>query len=914
MLNMKKIFISSLILSLGLLGCGQDDQIDKPTPDTPAVEAPNEASAHVITGKVRVRLTPELGNTFAVQATQGGLRSGHLDMDTYLQQIGARSMQRVFPHAGKYEARTRKKGLHLWYDIVFDDQVPSLRAARSLEEIKGVDLVEVLYEPMIPETKTLIVSSLRSSERSGSMPFDDPMLPYQWHYNNTGEGLRFVRGADINLFKAWEVETGKSNVVVAVTDGGIDLAHEDLVDNLFINQVEKDGTEGVDDDQNGFVDDIHGYNFVSNTGRITAHKHGTHVAGTVAARNNNGIGVGGVAGGNGTPGSGVRMMSCQTFEHSTVAGEPDKAADGALAIKYSADAGAIISQNSWGYQYPGPGRITPSMAAAIDYFIDYAGCDENGNQRPDSPMKGGVVIFAAGNDYLDYEAFPGAYSRVISVSSMGPDFKITDYSNKGAWISIAAPGGNDWLSGGEVLSTYPKNQYSLMVGTSMACPHVSGIAALIVSKYGGPGFTNEELKSRLMNSVYPLNINEENPRYSGRVGRGYIDAQMALMTKGDKYPEDVKSASVVSDFTGLKVVFSTVADEDDGVAVVYRLYASPTAIDASNYLSARYKRTIPAHFARVGDELTYSFTGLDLNTQYYFALVAEDRWGHSSKPYFFSGKTSDNHAPSLEWVSTPSIRLSGSQSAQVVLRVTELDGHSWEYMLSGEQRGVHVRRQGEELHFTLRAIAPVGHHRTTIRVIDVYGATTEIDLPFEVYTNQAPILSQQLPRVFIPKGVSERQLRLTDYITDPDGDALTYQLRVLSNASDLVHSLQGDVLSLKPSKLGASSLEITASDASGATLRAILAVQSVESDLVYRVYPIPASTELNLDLSRKATHAHIEVRTSTGAKVRDWQVNLSAGTSDSSAVKLDLSSVAPGTYILYVDLGGRKYSQSFVKI
>ena len=132
--------------------------------------------------------------------------------------------------------------------------------------------------------------------------------------------------------------------------------------------------------------------------------HGTHVAGTVGARTNNNIGVAGVAGGDGTEGSGVRLMSCQIF------GGKNEGGSGARAMYYSANNGAVISQNSWGYVLKANITAIPQAdKAAIDYFIKYAGCDKDGNQLPNSPMKGGIVIFAAGNDGMDYKSYPGAY-------------------------------------------------------------------------------------------------------------------------------------------------------------------------------------------------------------------------------------------------------------------------------------------------------------------------------------------------------------------------------------------------------------------------------------------------------------------------------------------------------------------------
>lgn len=124
-------------------------------------------------------------------------------------------------------------------------------------------------------------------------------MDQQWHYRNPGTLAPSVKGADINLWEAWQYETGSSNVIVAVIDEGIQIDHPDLVNNMWVNEAELNGTENSDDDGNGYIDDIYGYNFVSNSGNVTSMTHGTHVAGTIAAENGNGIGVCGIAGGNG---------------------------------------------------------------------------------------------------------------------------------------------------------------------------------------------------------------------------------------------------------------------------------------------------------------------------------------------------------------------------------------------------------------------------------------------------------------------------------------------------------------------------------------------------------------------------------------------------------------------------------------
>ncbi len=262
-----------------------------------------------------------------------------------------------------------------------------------------------------------------------------------------------------------------------------------------------------------------------------------HVAGTIAAENGNGIGVCGVAGGRGGH-SGVRVISCQMFTENR-----NDNGDEIVALKYGADAGAVISQNSWGYTnvYEMP-EITKD---AIDYFIEYAGLDENGVQV--GPMKGGIVIFAAGNEERDYRSYPACYERVLSVSALAPDYRKSYYSNFSEWIDVAAPGGSYKYEGryGDeyaVYSTLPGNAYGYMQGTSMACPHVSGIAALAVAKYGGPGFTPDKLRSYLERGVHE--VDSYNPDYEGRLGSGLVDAYLAVsMDRGHRSRSRRRSAA-----------------------------------------------------------------------------------------------------------------------------------------------------------------------------------------------------------------------------------------------------------------------------------------------------------------------------------------------------------------------------------
>lgn len=935
---MKRIFITTIAACLLLIvGCQNERLVDLSEKSTSeAIQSDAHGRAEVITpmgmaypGQIIVKLAENTVDDLKIERFGNvQLQSVPSPMSAALTSIKATQVSRLFPPAGKYEPRSRKAGMHLWYVIDFDKDVNVLSAINTMASVKGVESVEYLpvielYSVDRPDN-FLSNSASYFFQRGSEMPFNDPRLPEQWHYNNTGKVNGAVTGADINLFEAWKINTGSNKVIVSVVDGGINVKHEDLKDNLWVNTAELNGEPGVDDDNNGFVDDIHGYCFVANTGDLLPDEdaHGTHVAGTIAARNNNGIGVAGIAGGDGSLGSGVRLQSAAIFRNGYKNG-----GDGARAIKYGADNGAVISQNSWGYPYKsGIVTIPPSLKAAIDYFTDYAGTDENGNQRNDSPMKGGLVIIAAGNDNVEFNSQPASYERAVAVASFGPNFNKASYSTYGSWVDISAPGGdqNRYGTRSGVLSTLAKDivsaDYGYYQGTSMACPHVSGVAALIVSQFGGPGFTNEDLRERLLAAVLPIDIDEENPGYAGKLGRGYIDAYAALTIENKNIAPDAPTFDVEktakSDYTSITAYWNVPADGDDGTPSRYQLYYSTEELNATNYKSkgilvGPISGYINGLGLSVGDEMSYYIGNLSPDTKYYFAVIAYDRWGHSSKPSFHSAMTKKNNPPEITNVpSEPIMLMDILGSTSYDLEVKEIDGHSWTYTISGDIQGISHTKNNGIIKITIRPVLSEGDYTLKVKLTDELKATSEYEIPFRIITVKTPVKRGDIPAQLIGVNNDAMNINLTDYF-EPQ-EYLTLEYKATASNGTLISTTvdENGILSLKGFKPGKTmvTVDVTNGHKSTRTSFEVTVVEDVNKD-VYAIWPLPIQNDLNIWVNPKHKTAKLQLISVSGEVVLEKTI-----TPDMSGVaKVDMKKVAPGSYTLMVEAGQTPFTKAVLK-
>ena len=587
---MRVRFLAMSAILISLIACTKDfdetagPAVGRPAGDEKILNIPEGASA----GVLAVKVTPAAVERIEQGVTRSeGTRSGVESIDLSLDEIRTWGFARMFRDE-PFEADLRAAGLHLWYVARFDSEVDLRRAARALSSSESVAWVEYMRPPVRPSRRRLLSAADPGSVRVDGAPCNDPGLDKQWHYHNTGTLDGSKAGADVSLFDAWKVCSGDESVVVAVLDEPVQYDHPDLEANMWINTFDSDSKLR------------HGANFTTSTpGALNWNYrdsfgeaptgHGTHVAGTIAAVNGNGKGVCGIAGGMNGRG-GVKIMSCQVF------GAKDREESVSDALIWAANRGAHIAQCSLGYsplfnEYDWLNSCGYEVDA-IDYFIAHP--------RTTGPLEGGLVIFAAGNDgnsryytssgqrqqVKDLRIPMAFYEPSIAVASISPDYLPATYTCYGKWCDISAPGGDSEAFGdsGTIYSTLltQDGSYGYMEGTSMACPHVSGVAALGLSHAAklGKRFSTDEFRCLLLSStdyidnyfigtkrstngydydrygnmMGPFSCMLNMSDYKGKMGGGLVNAYKVLMavegTPVMTVPAGSQTAVSLEDFLG----------------------------------------------------------------------------------------------------------------------------------------------------------------------------------------------------------------------------------------------------------------------------------------------------------------------------------------------------------------------------
>ena len=422
---------------------------------------------------------------------------------------------------------------------------------------------------------------------------NDPYFSNLWGMQNTGQTWG-TPDADIDAERAWDIGTGDS-VIVGVMDTGVDTAHVDLMGNIWTNPGEIPDNS-IDDDSNGYVDDLHGWDFVNNdNGPIDDNSHGTHVSGTIAAVGNNGTGVTGVC-------WSAKIMALKICDAS---GNYCYTSSAIGALEYATKMGAKLTSNSW------VGYYSQALKDAID----------------STGAHGMLCIAAAGNNKSNNDVtplYPASYNldNIIAVAATGDKDNLASFSNYGQiTVDLGAPGVG-------ILSTIPpalgSGNYSYGDGTSMATPHVSGTATLLWSKY--PTLTHLQVKERIMNSVDPL------PSLAGKcVTGGRLNAYRAIAEPDSVPPATISDLAVILT-GGDQMTLSWTATGDDsttGTVHSYDARYSLSPIDSSNFNLATQVIGEPEP-KPAGLPETLLVTGLNFNTPYYFTVKVFDEWNHPS--------------------------------------------------------------------------------------------------------------------------------------------------------------------------------------------------------------------------------------------------------------------------------------------
>ena len=861
---MRRLFytIWGLLLLVSVYACTSEPA---PTADKTPDKASKAVSSALIPGSMIVEVSDEL----AAELDSGKLQTRSGAFNNALGLMGAVSAERLYPDAGEWEPRHREAGLHKWFIVKYDpDAIPATKAAESLSEIPGV----------------LHANPQRRIHSTAY--FNDPRAGSQWALSESLYG--------INVQPVWDTYTaGRPEVIVAVIDGGIQLDHPDLAAVCI---------PAGSDVSRSFVYGHSGY-------RVPPDDHGTHVGGIIGAINNNGEGVSGIAGGYDGKG-GVKLLSCVMFQEDPENPEKTLSGNAYDALVWAADHGAVIANNSWGYDFETEEKAfagnAEEFAPAVNYFIKYAGCDKNGKQRADSPMKGGLVVFAAGNEGFRM-AWPAALEQVIAVGSTGQDGKRAYYSNYGDWVDICAPGG-DVKSGSGIFSTISNSSYGSLQGTSMACPHVSGVAALLVSYYGGPGFTCERLKERILKGA-------NKKKAPGEIGP-LLDA-MGAFTLGSLLPPKVpESIDAQVSANSIKFSWKVTEDPDDVKALGYLVaildgskpadglvYVDDLPLDAITM-------TVPTGRAKVGETISGTMTGLKFTSEYNVFVAAYDYQGNYSRlSNVIHVITGENNPPMIKRTDDRGNTLKVFQKLYCSYQVTEPDGHKVSMSFDKGSDAFRAEVLQDEVRVTITGTeAPPGKYRAKLTATDEFGLSASCDLDYEILPNHIPVLLKNVDDMIFGSKGETVSLKISDYIYDEDEEPLYFKVSY-SDENVAKVTTGSETVRITSEGYGLTTIGIEASDISGTTCKLEFKVLVRSASRPVDLYPNPVKTTLFIRPGTEGT-LQTTIRNKAGATVYTSEGEVSPFT----PLEIDMSGQAAGSYFVTLKGCGADGIYTVVKI
>lgn len=407
----------------------------------------------LIKGVIVFKVVSELATDLSHQ--DGVERFGVLEIDNFMKMIGATWVEKRFPFIKS--AEPGKTDLTRIYNLYFPEDYDPYIVSEDISKIDGVEYAHPWYLNYV------------------FLDHNDPDRDQQYY-------LDLVLANE-----AHDYSTGSEDIVIAIVDTGMDMNHEDLRGNLWFNPNEE--ANGRDDDNNGLIDDIHGWNFNGNSNDMTdTYGHGTHVAGLASAVTNNRVGIASI-------GYSCKLMVVKV-------GQGPGISHGYQGIAYAASMGAHVINNSWG-----GARAGEADREAVVYAYE----------------QNSVDVCASGNNNRSTRMYPAGFDEAFAVSSTDRNDVKSGFSNYGNWVHISAPGTN-------IYSTYRNNGYSTLSGTSMASPQVAGAAAIIRTEF--PDFNVEAVQLALQYGAD--DIEEQNPNHRGMLGSGRLNLLRSL--RAIEYP------------------------------------------------------------------------------------------------------------------------------------------------------------------------------------------------------------------------------------------------------------------------------------------------------------------------------------------------------------------------------------------